>query len=233
MPSELPPDPYQPPSLLAESTAPRDSRRRPGWFVTICVIAIALGATGFLHSLYAMAEVTVGDPVERILGASSPAGGAAKIEDLEAGFRAAVGAIQGRFFAALLPLALTRLVLTVCLVLGGIGCLGGKAAARRLLIGTMVAALLFEIGDSILQGFIAAEMVGPFQEFGQAMDDQGTARAGGPPNVGAFVMTGVLWGLMCVFYACQLAKLLFYLGGSLYLRRPALDALFEPKPAIA
>jgi hypothetical protein len=60
MPSELPTDPYRPPPLLAESESVTPAavayyRRRPGWFVTICVIAIARGPLA-LHSLYAIAR---------------------------------------------------------------------------------------------------------------------------------------------------------------------------------
>ena len=96
-------DPYRPPALLTEEAAPSD-RRRPGWFVTICVIAIALGGLGFLNGIYKVVEVTVGDPLARVM--ESPAG-----DELEAPamkFENAVREVTVRYRPALLLLALVR-----------------------------------------------------------------------------------------------------------------------------
>jgi hypothetical protein len=228
MSSQSPVDPYQPGSYLVEPSAraPVDPRRRPGWFITICVIAIALGGTGLMHSLYAIAALTVGDPMERMLN-TGPA------DEMQEDFQDDVHAIEDRYYAALMPLALARLAITICLVVGGVGCLGGKPWARNLLLGTMAAGLLFEICDTVVQSFLAVEMSEAFRGLGKMMDEQNPSPPGAPPNLAETVMVGTMWVMMCVYYVCQLGKLIYYLGGLLYLRRPSLNPLFEMSPEMA
>lgn len=220
-------DPYQPRPLIAATEPPPSSRRRPGWFVTICVIAIALGGTGFLHSLYALAKLTVGDPMKTMMRMQSPEGGPAELENLEKQIDQEIDDIEERYYPALLPLALARMALTACLVVGGVGCLAGKPAARMLLVGTMAVAILFEVCDSVVQSFILSEMAPSARRFGQALDDENAAGMSAPPKLAETVMVIVLWGIMCFFFVCQVAKGAFYLGGLLYLRRSSLDPLFE------
>ena len=229
------PDPYQAPAWLppelAASERPSGRARRPGWFVTICVIAIALGATGFLHSLYALAGLTIGDPLDAIMRMQSQQPDPAEFQELNERFEKDLADIANRYYAALLPLALARLALTACLVIGGIGCLGGKSTARTLLIGTMAAALVFEICDTVVQSLVLSEMAQPLRDFGQALDGQDAAA--NAPKLGEFAMTIFHAGILCVVYTCQVAKMAFYLGGFLYLRRASLDPLFQRLPDAA
>ena len=235
MSSPSTPDPYQPPAYqpphIAAAVASANRQRRPGWFVAVCVIAIALGATGFLHSLYALTGLTIGDPLDAILAMQPQEPGPAELEEANDRFEQQVTDIEGRYYAALLPLALARLALTASLVLGGVGCLGGKAAARTLLIGTMAAALLFEICDTVVQSLVFSEMAQPMRDFGRAIDGQNAGA--NAPNVGEFMMTIVHAGMLCILYTCQIAKFGFYLAGCFYLRRASLDPLFQRPPDAA
>ncbi|HUE70350.1 MAG TPA: hypothetical protein VMP01_05620 [Pirellulaceae bacterium] len=174
-----------------------------------------------------MATLTVGDPLDTVMRMQSSEPGPAELDNLEENLEQELSAVEDRFFPALLPLALARMALTACLVVGGVGCLGGKPAARKLLVATMAVALLFEVCDSVVQGFVLAEVAEPMRRFGQMLDDQ-NATAANAPELGEMVMTIVLWGMTCIFFICQVAKGAFYLGGLLYLRRSALDPLFEP-----
>lgn len=234
MASEPPVDPYRtPPAMEGHYLAPDLARRsKPGWLTAICVIAIALGGLGLVHALFAIAELTVGDPFQFLL--DTPAGrGAPAFEELSDELERSIRDVQLQYFAALLPLALARLVITVCLIVGGILSLQGKARGRVLLIGTFIAALLFEIGDSVVQTFIAQAMAEPFRVFGQGLDAQQAPEPNPAPALAETIMTAVLWGIMCIYYLCQAAKLLFYLLGWLYLRRPALDSLFASPAQLA
>lgn len=219
-------DPYRPPPSIDGRYLRPGQVARPGWFITICVIAIALGGLGLFHALFSIADLTIGDPLELLVDTEAAS------DELVSEFENAVRDVQIRFLPALLPLELARLALTVCLIVGGIWSLQGKPLGRTLLAGTFAAALLFELCDSVVQAFVAQEMGEPFRAFGQALDAQQAPQTEGPA-LWEMVLAVALWGITCVYYLCQATKFLYYLLGLLYLRRPALDPLFAPQAQLA
>ena len=223
-------DPYRPPAAMdVPYDAPGAPPRRPGWLVTICVISIALGGMGFLHALYGFVELTVGEQMQAAMRPGPGAGGPEELEELQKEFEDGIREVQQRYFIPLLLFGLARLALTACLVVGGIMCLGLKPPGRKLLIGAFIAALLFEVGDSILQGKIAGEMIEPMRALGAAIDEQQPRQGNVPLELGRTIIVGLFWVIMGVFYVLQVAKFVFYLTGLLYLRRTSLDPLFVPR----
>lgn len=223
-------DPYRPPAAMdVPYDAPGAPPRRPGWLVTICVIAIALGGMGFLHGLYGFVDLTLGEQMQAAMRPGPDNGGPEELEELQKEFEDGMREVQQRYFVPLVAFGIARLALTTCLVLGGIWCLNLKPAGRKLLIGAFMAALLFEVGDSILLGKIAGEMIEPMRQLGQAIDEQQPRGANVPAELGRTIIVGIFWAIMGVFYVLQVAKFTFYLAGLLYLRRTSLDPLFVPR----
>ena len=204
---------------------------KPGWLVTVCVIAIALGGMGLTKGLWHLATSALGGSATTAIfaGAEPTAENAGQAE-----VEKALGEIQAidRKYAVLTTLSsILRVAIAVGLIFGGVWCLWGKPAGRTLLSVVFIAGLIFEIGDTALQTRMTFEIVKPMEQLGQAIEHGGAAAAEPAQGALAVILRSLVWAVMCVVYLLQAAKGVYYLGGLLYLRRSSLDLLFAAPAA--
>jgi hypothetical protein len=219
-------DPYQTPALPQGPYAPSPGAR-PGWLTALCVIAIVLGVLGFMNGVMGVVGTVFAEQFQTMF---TPAGGGGMPPEMQAiqdKFQDETLAVQQKFYAFTLLASILRIAVATALVVGGIQCLGLKESGRQILLLACGAAVLFEIGQAVLQSLVSMEMMTAvnsyFENFLQSMPRQGN---GPPPEVFMSIMKGSLIAGFVVQYAIGLLKVAFYIWGALFLSRQAIKALF-------
>ncbi len=224
-------DPYRTPDLPGVH-APSGGGR-PGWLTALCVLCIVLGVLGLMNGLAGLLGTLFAEQLQTMF---TPAGGTGmppEMQKVQDEFQAETVAIQARFFVGLLLACILRIAVATALLVGGIQCLGLKAAGRQLLVLACGAAVLFEIGFAVLQSLVNMEMMTAFngfmENFLQTMPQQ---PGGPPPGMLMSIMRGSMIAGFVIQYLIAAVKVAFYAWGILFLQRPAIKALFG-QPAAA
>jgi hypothetical protein len=221
-------DPYRSPPIPDSSYAPSMRSGRPGWLTALCVIAIVIGILGALNGLFGAVGTLFSRQLQTAVTPAAPPGASQQMQKVQQQFQAETLAIQDKYFVGILLSAIVRTIVAGALTWGGVSCLSLKQAGRTLLLAACAAAILFEIGNSVLQGLVSMEMMaamnGFFENFLQTMP-QGS---GPPPELFLKFLKGwMIFGLVMGYVIVGL-KIAFYIFGLIYLQREAVKTLFEP-----
>ena len=231
MPADSQFDPYRTPAL-PDSPAFSPSRgRRPGWLTAVCVIAIVIGILGAFNGVFGLIGAVFG---QQLQSAVSPAAGSVppSMEKIQTEFQDQMNAVQKEFFVALLSSAVLRTIIAVLLLVGGVMCLNLKEQGRQLLVLGFAIALLFEIGNTVLNSLVNMEVMTAFNAYVEALAEELPAGGGGPPpQMLMGIMKGsIIFGFV-VQYLIVLIKMGFYAFGLIYLSRQTIKALFANSAA--
>ena len=226
-------DPYRTPALPDSQAFPAPRGRRPGWLTAVCVIAIVIGILGAFNGVFGLIGAVFG---QQLQSAVSPAAGSVPpgMEKIQTEFQDQMNAVQKEFFVALLSSAVLRTIIAVLLLVGGVMGLNLKEQGRQLLVLGFAIALLFEIGNTVLNSLVNMEVMTAFNAYVEALAEELPAGGGGPPpQMLMGIMKGsIIFGFV-VQYLIVLIKMGFYAFGLIYLSRQAIKALFANSAATA
>ena len=225
---------------------------RPGWLTAVCIIALALGGLGLLGSIFGAVSLFAGPRLQSSFQKISfgiPNGPQGKLppnfeemQELQEKLQGEILEIQRPWMTINLSLMIVNLVLSGCLLYGGIQGLQLAPSARTWLMGAFAAAILFElvrlvptIGIQIATTEVTQQYMAEVLEMSMAQQPQNM-----PPQqremMKGVVATGMRLGMVLglMFAAVTLlVKLAFYIAGILYLRRPHIRALFANQQGAA
>jgi hypothetical protein len=237
MPSE-PFNPYESPVPVASSSdgMPPLGRRRPGGLTAIAVIAIILGSLGLIGSLFGLASFAL-QPVLRSAFtlpaglANDPAMKAQR--DMQREMQEKMQAVTDRYAPFTVGFAVINLFLAGSLLLGGIWILKIQPKGYAVLTYAFLIAIIFEIIRAIVQTFMQVElgtvMASIMPEMMKAAGPKaGQGAAQGAEFIAMATKIGIAVGVVFAIVPV-LAKLVYYIIGVVYLRRPQIRQLFEPR----
>jgi hypothetical protein len=230
MPAESQFDPYRTPALPDSAAFPASRGGRPGWLTAVCVIAIVIGILGFFNGVFGLIGAIFGEALQ---SAISPTAGSVPpgMEKIQTEFQDQMNAVQKEFFVALLSSAVLRTIIALLLLVGGVMCLNLKEQGRQLLVLGFVLALLFEIGNTVLNSLVNMEVMTAVNAYVEALAEELPATGGPPPQMLIGIMKGsIIFGFV-IQYLIVLIKLGFYAFGLIYLQRQAIRALFANSAA--
>jgi hypothetical protein len=199
----------------------------------ICVIAVVLGALGFLSALGGIAGLAFSKQIQTAFSPSNPPGVPQRMVESQKQMQRDLQAIQDRFWPVNAVLVSAQLLLAVGLLFGGIQGLRRVPPARRILIGTCSAAIVFEVVRAVVQTILQVQtMSATMHHMQQMMQSSGDA----PPGAMDLAMTisrgamvvGILFALGIV-----LLKLVYYGLSVWYLRKPEVQTYLDGDAVIA
>lgn len=202
-------------------------RVRPTMLTVICVLGIVFGALGLLTGGIGLLSQLFSAQIQQVVtagqaGISGP-GGEAQTEIVTRTMN-----ISRKYNPVLIPLTVVKLLVEGALLIGSIMTLGFKLSGKSMLAGALIAAAILE---TIL--FIPKAMMQ--RETQAAVADllpQVMAAQGGSGMPAGFDMSSMMNGIgtvTLVFGVFWLAaKIVLYVLGTRYLRRPDIEALFTP-----
>ena len=209
-------DPYavQPPRVYATG----DVSVRPTGVTVIAVVCLLAGIVGLLSGIFGLIGLFFGEYVANAFPQPAEA------QKLQQQMQAEINAVTQKFFWLTLPLMLIGLLISTCLVAGGIGLLATKPWARVLLRRVLLGAIVIECIKSVTYVFTQLEMGPIMHEYmGKIAGNSGGA---GGEAMGQMMqaITYVGIGFMVIW---TLAKLAMMAWGSRYLNRPATKEYFQ------
>lgn len=222
-------DPYRSP-VLPETPYSAPSVQKPGWLTALCVICIVLGVLGLMNGILGLGATIFGKQLQQVMNpAASRQQMPADLQKLQQKLEDETAAIQEQFFLPSLIAVVFKLAVSLLLVAGGLGSLRLTEQGRTLLILGCLIAILFELGASVLQSVVYMETLTVYNQLINGFVDE-LQRQNGAAAGQAFLwfMQLILYAGMVVFFIIQLVKVAFFTWGALYLRRPAIAALFAP-----
>ncbi|HLA84790.1 MAG TPA: hypothetical protein VJL29_08350 [Thermoguttaceae bacterium] len=207
-----------------------------GWLQAVGIAAIVLGGMGLLSGLSGLAKIAVG-PTWQIKFRQQPGfGTTAEQADVQRDMQKEVRKIADRWLPVTGPLVVVDVLVSICLIVGGIGTLRLRPVGRSTLYGVFLAAIVLELaqlGPTIaLQHGIASittdymsRMMEASAPKGQEMPREMTTM------VSSFTKVGIILaiGFTVLMKAIEVG---FYVFGVTYLGRANVRAQFaEPLTA--
>jgi hypothetical protein len=223
-------DPYRSPSLPEGPYAGQPLSGRPGKLTALCVLCIVLGALGLMNSLMGAAGALVGAQMQAFFQPKATAGVPAEMQKAQEEFQQEVNDIQGKYMREVVAGIAFRFAAALLLLVGGIRSLSLKESGRKVLLVACAVAIVFELLHAILQSIINMEMMTAVNSYVEGMMAS-MPQAEMPPGFSKMMQTvvrGSIIGGLIMSYLLVLAKAGLYTFGLVYLRRPAIKALFKP-----
>jgi hypothetical protein len=201
---------------------------RPTALTVICILAIVFGALGLLTGGIGLLSQLFSSQLQQAIstqqtGINGPAG-EAQVEMVTRTME-----ITKKYNPVMIPLTVGKILVEGALLIGAIMALGLKLQGKTLLAGALVAAAILETIQ-----FVPRTMMG--RETQAAVADlmpqiMAAAQAGGrgvPPGLDMGSMMSGIGTVTLVLGVCWLViKIVLYLLGIRYLRRPDISALFS------
>ena len=227
-------DPYLSPTLPEGPYAGTVSTGRPGWLTTLCVLCIVLGVLGILNSVFGAFGIVGGKALQQwIQPKGANTGMPPEMQEAQDKFQNEMYAVQDKYIWFLVPALVMRFFVALLLLIGGIRALSLNEKGRKLLLIAFAIALGFELLSSILQSFLVMEQMTITNAYmdrlanGMPKDKAGAVKVMGVVKTATRVINIVVLVLAGVV---QLLKIALYFFGLNYLRRPQIQALFQPHP---
>ena len=229
-------NPYQPPPThIAATGAAVQPGRRPGGLTAICVITLVLGGLGLIASLVGLAALAAQDQIQKTFAVKSQPGMPENFAKTQQEMQAKMQTVQKPYRGVSMGLLATNIVLASCLIVGGIMVLRFHPKGCSLLVGAFVVAIAFETARTIvgvaMQLDTAAVMSQTMVRMAEASPSSGgSGGVQAAETIAMITRIGVFVG-MAFTVVFGLAKIIFYIIGFRYLRRPTIRALFPiPNP---
>ena len=204
-------------------------KERPNWITTICILAIVFGAVGILSGSFVVLSQIFASSIQSMVAKIQQGSNLPGME-IQGDLLARMTAITTKYNFALIPLGIAKLGVEAVLLVGGILSLKLKARGRSLIVGALFGALIVEsilvVPRIMMQREIQATMAEVMPTIMAAAPNSEQL----PPGFNAgmssmFAGVGAITAYSAV--AWVLIKVVIYLIGINYLRKPQTVALFE------
>ena len=204
-------------------------KERPNWITTICILAIVFGAVGILSGGIGLLSQIFASSIQSAVANFQQSSNLPGTE-VQRDMMTRVMAISTKYNFALIPLGIAKLGVEAVLLVGGILSLKLKAKGRSLIVGALFGALIVEsilvVPRIMVQRELQVLMAEVMPKIMAAAPNSDQL----PPafNAGMSSMfSGV--GAIATYSAVAwvLIKVVIYLIGINYLRKPQTVALFE------
>lgn len=231
-----PSNPYQPPptDIVAIGVVSQPGGR-PGGLIAICVIALILGGLGGLVSLLSLGAFAAQPQIQKAIAVKQKAGMSKELVKAQQALQEKSQAVSDRYWGVNVGITATNLLVAGCLFTGAILVLCLWPKGRSLLIGVFAVAVAFEIVRTILQITMQFDMMAATSDAMRHMFEASYPAKGAngaqTAEVAAMAARVAFYFGIAFSIAFGLAKIIFYIVGFRYLRRPNIRALFQ-KPAV-
>ena len=221
-------NPYR--SLAEADETPLDPKRSTSGLATVCIIAAVLGGVGLMSAVNGIAGLAMSSTVQANLQSQLAEGTGDPVADSALQMQLDVQKMTADYLWFHVLTIVLLLIICPALLTGAIMAFQRKAVGRKLLIAAMLAAILFEVGRAVPTTRMQLKMGDAMRGMMQEMGAQAAPQAGEDgPDMERF--TGAMGAgiaiLLLVFSLGWTAiKLVFYLLGWRYLRKPEVAALF-------
>ena len=203
-----------------------ESRVRPKPLTVICVLAIVFGALGLLAGFAGLASQLFASRIQQAVidGQAGATGSAAAVQTE---MMTKTMAITRKYSPVMIPLAILKILVEGALLIGAIMTLGLKFSGRSLLAGALLGALILESIQFVPTFMVQRES----QAVAAEMMPQIIAAQTGPNSPPMpFNMSSMMSGIGTIALVLGLlwlaAKIILYILGIQYLKRPDVMALF-------
>ena len=206
-------------------------RQRPGKLLAICIIAIVLGALGLLGAAGGAVGMLFGAQMQNVANF----GATEAQREVQKQMTQQVAAVAAKWQVFNVVTLAVHFVVAPCLLAGAILTLCWKPGGRRLLVAALLAAAVFELvrmGPAMMTARETQEITAEFMP--KLMEAAAPPGARQPANLNAMMggmMKAMVIAGMVLGIAMVAAKVIFYLIGAAYLRKPAVAALFADSSA--
>jgi hypothetical protein len=201
-------------------------RARPSALTVICVLAIVFGALGLLAGCIGLASQLFASRIQEAVAAGQ-AGANVPAAAAQAEIVRRTMEISAKYNMVLIPMTILKILVEGALLVGGIMTLGLKASGRSLLAGVLIAALVLETIQFVPRYIVQRETQTVVAEL---MPQIMAAQQGANSPAAGFDMSSMMSGVGVISLVFGLfwlaAKIVLYLLGIRYLRRPDIVALF-------
>lgn len=226
----LPLDPYRSPSLPEGPYAGKPQSGRPGWLTALCVICIVLGALGLMNAVFGTVGAFAGPSMQKMLQpqANTP-GMSPELQQAQNDFQDDMLGIQQKHWWPIVGAILFRFVAATLLLIGGLRCLGLKEGGRKLLLMACAVALIFELGNSIVQSIVTLDSMTAMNSFAEKLQAS-LPQNNAPPGMNNMMKIWfrvIMIFQIVVIYSLSLAKGGLFLFGLIYLQKAHIKALFK------
>jgi hypothetical protein len=203
-----------------------ERRGRPGALTAICVLAIVFGALGLLGGVAGLASQLFSSRIQEAVVAGQ-AGATGPAADIRKDMITRTTEITKKYSPIMIPLAIVKILVEGALLVGGILALGFKPSGRSLLAGVLLAALILD-AIQFVPTFMAQREA---QAVAAELMPQIMAAQTGPNSTPMpFDMSSMMSGIGTITLVLGLAwlavKIVLYILGMRYLKRPDVMALF-------
>jgi hypothetical protein len=226
--STSPFNPYSPPDeVLADFARPS----RPGLLITVCVLAIVLGALGLLTGIAQAVGLVAGQRIQQSFQPAPPPGVGGEAFEIQKQMQDEIYAIEAQYFLPKAVLAVVHFVVALSLLVGGILALARRPEGRSILVMVCILAVCYEAGRSAIQVAVALKttpVVEAFMEKSISAQPQGgnqQAQEAVAKMMKASVKIGMVIGFVLAG-VIVLVKVVYYVASLIYLTRPKVKALF-------
>jgi hypothetical protein len=205
---------------------------RPGGLTFICVAAIALGGAGLLMGCFGlMSQVFTSEMQQGFAG--FPGGANMPGAEAQKEMNARLLAVANRYKWVTLPLLVVKVFVEAALLAGGLMSWGLKPRGRSWLLGGLCAATVFDAAYVVPTVLVQRETQAVMSEM---MPKLMAAQQGrnAPPGMNDFMsgfmsVVGIASTIVALVWLA--GKVLFYMLGIRYLRKPEVRALFAQPEA--
>jgi len=200
-------------------------RVRPTALTVICVLGIVFGVLGLLYGGVGLLSQLFSSQIQQAVTAGQT-GTTGPAAEAQAQIVSRTMDISRKYNPVLIPLTVVKLLVEGALLIGSIMTLGFKLSGKSMLAGALVAAAILETIQFVPSAMMKRETQAAVADLmPQIMAAQG---ARGMPA--GFDMSSMMNGIGTVTLVFGLfwlaAKIVLYVLGTKYLRRPDIEALF-------
>ncbi len=210
--------------------AGEDAASRPGNLTCICVLAIVLGVGGLFTGFSGLMAQVFAPEIQRVF-AGMPGGANQPAADMQKELNAKLSAIGDRYKWVIIPLIGVKIIVESVLLAAAIMSLKLMPRGRSWLLGALVAAIVFEFIYVVPTILINRETQAVMSEMTPRMLGAQQGANGLPPGAKAIfsIVLSVITTATIVFAVVWLTtKVVFFVFGIRYLRKPEVVALFAP-----
>ena len=201
-------------------------KTRPTALTVICILAIVFGALGVLIGGFGLMSQLFSSQIQQAITAGQAGANSTAVE-AQTEMVSRTMEIAKKYNPVMIPLTVGKIAVEGALLIGAILALGLKLPGKSLLAGALIAAAILESIQFVPRSMMGRETQAAVAELmPQIMAAQGAR--GLPPGMDmSSVMSGV-GTVTLVFGAIWLViKIVLYVLGIRYLRRPDISALFS------
>jgi hypothetical protein len=201
-------------------------RVRPTVLTVICVLGIVFGALGLLTGGFGLLSQVFSAQIQQAVTAGQT-GITGPAAEAQAQMVSRTLDISKRYNPVLIPLTIVKILVEGALLIGSIMTLGLKLSGKSMLAGALIAAAILETIQFVPRAMMQRETQAAVADL---MPQIMAAQQGARGMPAGFDMSSVMNGVGTVTLIFGLfwlvAKIVLYVLGTKYLRRPDIESLF-------